>query len=213
MRLLAAAERERVIDLCYGCRLCELRCPYTPHDGHEFQLDFPRLMAEARRSRRANRGSVCASGCWGSGPPGQAVERRASVGQLGQQVPLQRPIMEKAVGIHRHKKLPDFAGETFERWVAKHGSATRARRARGQGRDFPYLLHQFHNPEPGKAAVTVFNKNQCALACPQQNCCGMPALDGGDIEFAKSRPAPTSPRSCPWSSRAGGWRRSTRPAG
>ena len=43
-------ETDRVIDLCYGCRLCEIKCPYTPRDGHPFQLDFPRLMMRARSS-------------------------------------------------------------------------------------------------------------------------------------------------------------------
>src|SRR5579872_2371400 len=44
VRLLTAAEKRNVIDLCYLCKMCEVRCPYTPGDGHEFQLDFPRLM-------------------------------------------------------------------------------------------------------------------------------------------------------------------------
>src|SRR5713226_10729296 len=30
------------------CKLCEVKCPYTPRDGHEFQLDFPRLIMRAR---------------------------------------------------------------------------------------------------------------------------------------------------------------------
>src|SRR6202008_3653693 len=45
----------------------------------------------------------------------------------------------------------------------------------------------YNNPAPGKAAVKVLAKNQCQLNCPKQNCCGMPALDGGDIEFAKKQ--------------------------
>src|ERR1035437_9865060 len=48
VRGLTAAEKERVIELCYGCKLCEIKCPYTPRDGHEFQLDFPRLILRAK---------------------------------------------------------------------------------------------------------------------------------------------------------------------
>src|ERR1700745_4047465 len=44
VRNLSSAQKQRVVDLCYECKLCEVRCPYTPRDGHEFQLDFPRLM-------------------------------------------------------------------------------------------------------------------------------------------------------------------------
>ena len=45
---MTPAEKERVVDLCYGCKLCEIKCPYTPHDGHEFQLDFPRLIIRGK---------------------------------------------------------------------------------------------------------------------------------------------------------------------
>ena len=48
VRALTGDEKQRVIDLCYGCKLCEIKCPYTPHDGHEFQLDFPRLITRAK---------------------------------------------------------------------------------------------------------------------------------------------------------------------
>ena len=48
VRDLSAAEKGRVVELCYGCKMCELRCPYTPRDGHEFQLDFPRLMLRVK---------------------------------------------------------------------------------------------------------------------------------------------------------------------
>src|ERR1700731_4067115 len=44
VRQLSAEEKRNVVDLCYLCKMCEIRCPYTPQDGHEFQLDFPRLM-------------------------------------------------------------------------------------------------------------------------------------------------------------------------
>ncbi len=47
----------------------------------------------------------------------------------------------------------------------------------------------YYNPAPGKAAVAVLAKNGCAVACPKQNCCGMPALDGGDVAFAQKQAA------------------------
>jgi Fe-S oxidoreductase len=36
----------------------------------------------------------------------------------------------------------------------------------------------------GRDAVSVLEKNGCALTCPPQVCCGMPYLDGGDIASA-----------------------------
>src|SRR5512140_4026285 len=35
---------QHVMDACFQCKLCEVQCPYTPRDGHEFQLDFPKLV-------------------------------------------------------------------------------------------------------------------------------------------------------------------------
>ena len=37
-------ETTRVLTECFQCKLCEVQCPYTPRDGHEFQLDFPALV-------------------------------------------------------------------------------------------------------------------------------------------------------------------------
>jgi Fe-S oxidoreductase len=56
VRNLTKEETWRVVDLCYGCKLCEVKCPYTPREGHEFQLDFPRLMLRAKALRARERG-------------------------------------------------------------------------------------------------------------------------------------------------------------
>ncbi len=52
---------------------------------------------------------------------------------------------------------------------------------------FPTCFVNYYDTAPGKAAVTVFAKNNCEMACPKQNCCGMPALDGGDVAFAQKQ--------------------------
>ena len=36
------------MDACFQCKLCEVQCPYTPRDGHEFQLDFPKVVHRYR---------------------------------------------------------------------------------------------------------------------------------------------------------------------
>ena len=37
-----------VMEPCFQCKLCEVQCPYTPRDGHEFQLDIPKLFHRYR---------------------------------------------------------------------------------------------------------------------------------------------------------------------
>ena len=51
MAALTAAEQDQVVDECYQCKLCYVKCPYVP--PHEWQLDFPRLMMRAHAVRHA----------------------------------------------------------------------------------------------------------------------------------------------------------------
>ena len=45
-----------MVDECYQCKLCYVKCPYVP--PHEWKLDFPRLMSRVHAMRRAQgRGS------------------------------------------------------------------------------------------------------------------------------------------------------------
>jgi glycerol-3-phosphate dehydrogenase subunit C len=190
VRHLTAAERERVVDLCYGCKLCELRCPYTPRDGHEFQLDFPCLMMRGKAIKAREQGLSVRERMLGDPDRlGRLSSRLPALANWANKNPLQRLIMERAVGIHRHKKLPEFVGETFERWVAKQGLPAAPAQPVAKVAIFHTCFINFNNPAPGKAAIEVLAKNNCAITCPKQNCCGMPALDGGDIEFAKKEAA------------------------
>src|SRR4029453_10217190 len=48
---LSNGEIDRVVDLCFQCKLCYPNCPYTP--PHDFAIDFPRLLLrwKAQRTR------------------------------------------------------------------------------------------------------------------------------------------------------------------
>lgn len=183
---LSAADKARVVDLCYGCKLCEIKCPYTPRDGHEFQLDFPRLILRARAVSAKDHGVKLRERLLGH--PDQLGRLGALTPRLanrGCQQKFQRVMMEKLLGIHRDKLLPDFAAETFDKWLKRNPLPPVPADPAAKVAIFPTCFVNYYNPEPGKAAVEVFAKNRCALKCPKQNCCGMPALDGGDIEFAR----------------------------
>jgi glycerol-3-phosphate dehydrogenase subunit C len=186
VRSLTVAERERVVDLCYGCRLCYQRCPYTPRDGHDFQLDFPQLMQRGKAIKVKERGLGLRERMLGDPDRlGRISSLAPGLANWANKNPLQRLIMERTVGIHRKKKLPEFAHETFEHWLSRRGLPAAPAAPAAKVALFYTCILNFNNPAPAQAAVEVFAKNNCALACPSQNCCGMPALDGGDIEFAK----------------------------
>jgi glycerol-3-phosphate dehydrogenase subunit C len=152
VRNLTAAERERVADLCYGCRLCYLRCPYTPRDAHEFQLDFPQLMQRGKVLKVREKGVGLRERMLGDPDRlGRLATPAPWLANWANRNPLQRLLMEKTVGIHRNKKLPDFAAETFERWVARHESAGGARRAGRQGRALLYLYPKLQQSRAGQS--------------------------------------------------------------
>lgn len=183
VRRLTQAETDNVIDTCYQCKLCYIKCPYTPDDGHEFQLDFPRLMLRANAVRGREKGIPLRS---------RMLARPELIGKIGNAAPdlanwanrqpLVRGLMEAAAGIHRDKQLPEFHGETFENW--------RLGRPEPEGdRNLAVLFHtcfvNYNNPGIGKDAVDVYSRNGISLGCPKQNCCGMPALESGDVKLAR----------------------------
>ena len=188
VRNLTALEKQRVIDLCYECKLCEVKCPYTPRDNHEFQLDFPALVLRARAVKAREEGI---------GLREKVLGNPDRTGKLGSKVPalanwscrntIQRRMMEKLLGIHRDKQLPEFAGETFEKWVARTGLPPAPADPAARVAIFHTCFVNYYNPAPGQALVRVLEKNGCAIASPPQNCCGMPALDGGDVAFAQDQ--------------------------
>jgi len=47
--LLQDEDKQRVVELCYECKLCFPKCPYVP--PHEFAVDFPKLMLRAKMLR------------------------------------------------------------------------------------------------------------------------------------------------------------------
>ena len=53
---MTGAETDRVMDACFQCKLCEVQCPYTPREGHEFQFDFPKLVHRYKAQRAKARG-------------------------------------------------------------------------------------------------------------------------------------------------------------
>jgi len=188
VRQLSGAQKQRVIDLCYLCKMCEVRCPYTPHDGHEFQLDFPRLMQRAKAVTARESGVSLRDRMLGNPDRlGKLGGLFPALANFGCRNKLQRAVMEKLLGVHRDKKLPEFAGETLEQWLARTGLPPQPKNPAAKVVLFPTCFINYYDTAPGKAAVKVLNKSGCALVCPKQNCCGMPALDGGDVAFAQKQ--------------------------
>lgn len=180
-------ETAHVMDQCFQCKLCEVQCPYTPRDKHEFQLDFPKLVHRYRAIQAKKKGVPARARLLGD-PDKAGAAARASLGMANvmNRVKLHRVFMEKTLGVHRDKLLPDFAAHTFEHWAK--GQGLMASEPGGDVVLFQTCYVQNNEPDIGKDTVEVFQKNQIDIRCTAGlKCCGMPAWESGDLPELRKR--------------------------
>lgn len=178
---LTDGDFRRVIDLCWQCKLCFNHCPYTP--PHRWEIDFPRLMLRAKAVRAKKEGVTFQDRWLGAidtvGPLAAATAPLANWTNNSRPM---RVLLEAAVGVHRDRILPTFHHKTFARWFRERGGG---RVADGRKTVLFYSCSvNYNEPAVGRDTVAVLEKNGCAVSCPEQVCCGMPYLDGGDIAAA-----------------------------
>ena len=179
VRKLTRVETEEVIDLCFQCKLCEVQCPYTPRDGHEFKLDFPKLVHRYNAVRGSRKPALQRAALGDPDRAGALARLSLGAANAMNRVQMHRWFMERVLGVHRDKLLPDFASETFERWAEGAGLN------RGPGGEavlFQTCYVQHNEPEIGKDTVAVLQKNEVDIRCELGLlCCGMPAWESGDL--------------------------------
>jgi len=179
--LLTTSELDQVADLCFQCKICFLKCPYTP--PHRFDLDFPRLMLRSKAVRARQQGLPAADRFLGDPDrTGRLATRLAPLANWATRQPMLRRVMERRVGIDRRRRLPRYARVRFSRWAARRTVAD------GDVVLFSTCTVEYNEPGLGQAAVAVLEHNGFRVAVPAgQQCCGMPALDGGDVDGAVRR--------------------------
>ena len=190
VRKVTAAETDRVMDACFQCKLCEVQCPYTPRERHEFQFDFPRLIHRFKAQRAKKRGIPLRDRILAN-PDAAGRMARLSLGMANvmNRVRLHRVFMQAALGIHKDKLLPDFAPTTFERWAEREGRI----RTSATGVEavlFPTCYVQNNEPQIGRDTLVVFDRNRVPTACVSGlQCCGMPAWETGDLDSVRRQAA------------------------
>jgi Fe-S oxidoreductase len=200
IRKLAPETTRKVIDECFQCKLCYTQCPYTEDEGHEFRLDFPRLMLRANAQRRRREGVPLREKLLADPDRlGKVAGLTPGLANWANTFRPHRILMEKLLGVHRDKLLPRFESPSFPSWFERRQDG----REETSTGTHPVVLFStcfvnHNNPAVGRAAVEVLEHNDCKVSCPQLNCCGMPALDGGDLEFAKKQAAANVRTLRPW---------------
>lgn len=187
VRSMTAEETGQVMDLCFQCKLCEVQCPYTEREGHQFRLDFPRLV-HRHKAQQARQHGLSLRDKVLKDPDRAGALARASLGaaNLANRARLHRVFLEKALGIHRDKLLPDFAGTTFEKWARRNGKISEE--PGGEVVLFQTCYVQNNEPQIGRDTVEVLEKNRVDVRCVAGlRCCGMPAWERGDLESLRDQ--------------------------
>ena len=182
---VTTADYRRMVDLCWQCKLCHNHCPYTP--PHRFDIDFPRLMLRMKAARAHTEGVTRQDKWLGLvdlvGPVGSLT---APLSNWANGFKPHRQLMEAVVGVHPDRNLPRFHRQTFARWFRRR-PAGRPAAAPSPAQPVAFFYScsvNYNDPEVGRDAVAVLEKNGCQVSCPEQVCCGMPFLDAGDIPAA-----------------------------
>ena len=179
---LTRSQMEDVAEECFQCKICALKCPYTP--PHRFDLDFPRLMlrTKAQRVRRVGLsaedrllGNPERSGGWGT-----ALHPLANWAVAR---PRLRSLLAGRTGIDPRRHLPPYTSRRFSRRVAGRSTPAAADVVL-----FATCTTEYNYPALGEAAIRVLEHQGLSVATlAGERCCGMPALDGGDVAGAQAR--------------------------
>lgn len=181
---LTPGDKKEIVDLCYQCKLCFPKCPYVP--PHEWMVDIPRLFLRFKAVERKRDGIPFQDRMLGKtdllGKIGSAT---APIANLANKFIINRYLMEKVTGIHHKRQLPEYRFTTFEKWWKKHSSEYHVENPVAKVALFFTCTVNYNSPRLGRKAVEILHHNDVEVVCPTQMCCGMPHLDGGNIDEAK----------------------------
>lgn len=175
-----------VVDQCYLCDMCFMtKCPYVP--PHPLNIDFPHLMLRAKAVKYRQAGASFRDRLLSST---DAMGKLAAIPVVAQtvnavnRIPAARVLMEKAIGVHRDRQLPDYASRKF-RGAADVRAEFPVRDGAGSpGKVAIYSTCYVNYNEPGIGhdllALLAHNEVPAVLV-EREVCCGMPKLELGDL--------------------------------
>jgi glycerol-3-phosphate dehydrogenase subunit C len=176
-----------VVDRCYLCDTCYMtKCPYVP--PHEWNVDFPHLMLRAKAVKFKQGGTTLRDKLLSST---DALGKLATIPVVVQLVnavnksSVARGVMDKALGVHKDRMLPEYAGTTF-RAAAKPATAFPVRDGNntpGKVAIFSTCYINYNEPGIGHDLLKILAHNEIpAVIVEKEACCGMPKLELGDLE-------------------------------
>ena len=177
------------LDLCSGCKLCEITCPS--------QVTIQEYIRRAQNKGAQEKGRTLRDWMLGHTRLLSAFgSATAPLANFGNRNPLVRWAMEKVVGIHRKRPLPRYQFVTFERWykrrsrllASKLPPPLRGRVGVGGRRTVAYFYGcwvNYNERRLGEMVVHVLERNGVDVIVPRQQCCGIPAVVNSNIDLAR----------------------------
>ena len=175
---LAGERLHEILDLCLECKACKSECPlavdvasmksealYRYHDVHGTPLR-DRVFGRIRAVNRF--GSLLA-------PVSNWVVRPKSV----------RVILDRALGISRHRTLPTFHSDTVLRRRYRVGRMRERSAPRGDLVLLTDCFTTYSEPSIGKAAVKLLESAGWRVLFSGSQCCGRATLSKGLLEQAQ----------------------------
>jgi glycerol-3-phosphate dehydrogenase subunit C len=176
-----------VVDQCYLCDMCFMtKCPYVP--PHPLNVDFPHLMLRAKAVKFRKEGASFRDKLLSST---DAMGKLAAIPVVAQVVnatnrlPAARALMEKAIGVHRERVLPEYASRTFRSAANVQGgySVRDGKSTPGKVALYATCYVNYNEPGIGHDLVKLLAHNEIpAKLVEKEVCCGMPKLELGDLE-------------------------------
>ncbi len=183
-----------VVDNCYLCDMCFMtKCPYVP--PHPFNLDFPHLMLRGkavkfRQGEVKIRDKILTST--------DAVGKLAGIPVVVQVVnaanknPAVRKVLDKVLGVHPDALLPEYHSDTLRKRESARIRADGAVQAeptpytQGKAALFATCYGNYNEPQLGEDLIAIFEHNGIPVRlAEQEQCCGMPKLELGDLAAAE----------------------------
>ncbi len=184
----------KVVDHCYLCDLCYMtKCPYVP--PHDWNVDFPHLMLRSKavhfkKHNTSVRNKILSSTDF----VGKAASFPIinSVVNFVNQNDTTRKMLEPVLGVHRNAIIPRYESKTLRDRIKnlKIKSNTNLTQAgtktKGKVVLFTTCYANYNEPHIAEDLIAIYQHNGIEVTTiKQEQCCGMPKLELGDLNAVK----------------------------
>ncbi|HWK74383.1 MAG TPA: heterodisulfide reductase-related iron-sulfur binding cluster [Povalibacter sp.] len=181
-----------VVDHCYLCDMCYMsKCPYVP--PHPWNVDFPHLMLRAKAYKFNDKDSdrpvrvrdkILSSTDLVGNLAGIPVV--AQVVNAVNKTDTGRAMLDKVLGVHPQAPIPEYHSRTYRKRHNARAHPTLDAKPAGDTRGrvvlFTTCYGNRNEPDVNEDLAAVFEHNGIAVTLlRQENCCGMPKLELGDL--------------------------------